>query len=246
MRQKMGAHLKGLVERIADRCGYVIIPEWRVLTFPLATRLRQLFAHHGIETVIDVGANQGQYRDFLRDRVGFDGRIESFEPTPALVALLQEKARGDRDWRIHPFALGSSEGALQFNLMQKTVLNSFRQPASDSATFGNVILGTTTVPVRTLDSVFGDRYGLERTYLKLDTQGYDLEVLKGGSLVVSKVPALQTEVSMVPLYETTPNYRESIDAFAAYGFAVADMFLVVSDDQQVAMEFDCLMVRPSS
>ena len=147
---------------------------------------------------------------------------------------------------IYPVALGSSEGALQLNLMQETVLNSFRKPVPGFSDFGSVVLGTTTVPVRTLDSVFGDDVGLERTYLKLDSQGYGLEILKGGPLVVSKVPALQTEVSMVPLYETMPNYREAIDAFAAYGFAVADMFLVVADNQEVALEFDCIMVRPSS
>jgi FkbM family methyltransferase len=247
MRQGLGAHFRGLVERIAARRGYVVMPKWRLQSFPLATRLRQLFVHHRIETVIDVGANEGQYRDFLRNQVGFDGRIESFEPTPTLVARLHEKARADRDWKIHPVALGSSEGALQLNLMQETVLNSFHQPAPGSSAFeGYVILGTTTVPVRTLDSVFGDYIGLERTYLKLDTQGYDLEILKGAPFVVSKVPALQTEVSMVPLYETMPNYREALDAFAAYGFAVADMFLVATDNQEVALEFDCIMVRPSS
>lgn len=77
------ASFKGLIERAAAGCGYVMIPEWRRQSFPLATRLRQLFVHHRIETVIDVGANEGQYQDFLRTRVGFDGRIESFEPTPA-------------------------------------------------------------------------------------------------------------------------------------------------------------------
>ena len=102
MWQGTGARLRGLVERIAARHGYVIIPKWRLQSFPLAARLRQLFVHHRIEKVIDVGANEGQYRDFLRNQVGFDGRIESFEPTPALVARLHEKARGDRDWRFTP------------------------------------------------------------------------------------------------------------------------------------------------
>jgi FkbM family methyltransferase len=238
------APFKEIIERLADRCGYIIIPKWRSESFPLATRLRQLFIHHRIETVIDVGANEGQYHDFLRDRVGFDGRIESFEPTPALVERLLEKARGDRDWKIHPVALGSSEDTLQFNLMQKTVLNSFRTPASGSSIFGNVMVGTTAVPVRMLDSVFGNHNGLERTYLKLDTQGFDLEVLKGAPRVVSRIPALQIEVSMMPLYEKVPNYREAIDAFAAHGFAVADMFLVLANEREVAMEFDCIMVRP--
>jgi FkbM family methyltransferase len=243
MSQRTASPFKGLIERIASRCGYIITPKWRLELLPIASRLRQVFEAYQVETVIDVGANEGQYRDFLRHHVGFDGRIESFEPTPELVTRLREKAAGDRDWTIHSFALGSHEGTMELNLMRATVLNSFRRPASDPATFGNVVVGTVPVPIRTLDSVFADQGKLGQTYLKLDTQGYDLEVLRGGHRVVSQVSALQTEVSFVPLYEAMPEYQQAIAAFSECGFAVADMFLVASDAQGVAFEFDCIMVR---
>ena len=181
MTQRTDASIKGLIGRIAARWGYVMVPKWRFELLPLAMRLRQIFEHYRVETVIDVGANEGQYRDFLRHHVGFDGRIESFEPTPDLATRLRKKAASDRDWTIHSFALGSHEGTMELNLMRAPALNSFRPPALDPVLEGNVVVGTVSVPMRTLDSVFADRGKLGQTYLKLDTQGYDLEVLRGGS-----------------------------------------------------------------
>jgi Methyltransferase FkbM domain len=58
---------------------------------------------------------------------------------------------------------------------------------------------------------------LRRTYLKLDTQGFDLEVLRGGAQVISTLPALQTEVSFHPFYEGMPDYKMAIAAFETYG-----------------------------
>jgi hypothetical protein len=62
----------------------------------LASPLQELFAQLRIDTVIDVGANLGQYYEFLRDRIGFTGRIVSFEPHPDLAAQLKKRARADK------------------------------------------------------------------------------------------------------------------------------------------------------
>ena len=99
------------------------------------------------------------------------------------------------------------------------------------------------VPLRTLNSEFAGNSDLKRTYLKLDTQGFDLEVVAGGVNTVSQLPALQTEISFKALYECMPDYKRSIGEFERRGFSVADMFLVSTDDEYRAVEFDCIMVR---
>jgi FkbM family methyltransferase len=240
--------LRQLVVRALDAAGYELTPKWRVPALPLARKLRQIFATFRIEQVIDVGANLGQYRDFLRLEVGFNGRVFSFEPDPDLSATLLRRAAGeDPLWSIFPVGLSAEPGMLPFNTMSERTFNSFRKPASglqDAHAAMNTVVRTHEVEVTTLDHLaqkFGD---LERTYLKIDTQGLDLEVLKGGRSVIAKIPAVQTEVSFRALYEGSPSYVESIDAFAAQGFAVTDLFLVASDDKMRALEFDCVMVRP--
>ena len=63
--------LKRLVERGASRLGYEVIPSWRLKAFEHARHLRRLFGQLDIDTVLDVGANDGGYRELLRDFVGF-------------------------------------------------------------------------------------------------------------------------------------------------------------------------------
>ena len=90
---------------------------------------------------------------------------------------------------------------------------------------------------------FPDLEALRTTYLKLDTQGFDLEVLRGGPRAASVIPALQSEVSFEPIYENMPDYLEAIAEFGRHGFAVSDMFLVNPEQGGIAIEFDCVMVR---
>jgi FkbM family methyltransferase len=233
------------MSRAVNRFGYTIVPNWKLPNFAMATRLREIFSHFKIDTVIDVGANRGQYARFLRDEVGFTGMIESFEPVPELVRVLQAQAALDPQWAVHPLALGANAGSLALNIMDDPVYSSFRTPVpdQDKKHSRNTITNTELVRVSTLDLEFPPSRDLQHTYLKLDTQGFDLEALRGGERVVSEIPALQTEVSFKPLYQEMPDYRQSIAAFEKYGFAVADFFLVTTYNRVRAMEFDCIMVR---
>ena len=85
--------LKDLATRLAATLGYAVLPKWRLAQLPMAERLRKIFAAHSIDTVIDVGANKGQYRDFLRHHVGYRGSIVSFEPLPEFAAKFSRPGR---------------------------------------------------------------------------------------------------------------------------------------------------------
>jgi FkbM family methyltransferase len=232
--------------RLTHMLGSTVLTGKRASDVAMAMRLRHLFARYEIDTVIDVGANQGQYRDFLRDRVNFRGQIESFEPIPELAHRLRARAASDARWTVHPYALGARSGEVAINVMATTEFSSFLAPlqsADAHVNEMNAVVGTVMVPVSTLDAEFAGKEGLHHTYLKLDTQGFDLEVLHGGERTVSEIPALQTEVSFQPLYQGMPGYVESIQAFERHGFSVADFFLITTDVAQRALEFDCVMVR---
>jgi FkbM family methyltransferase len=241
--------LRAMVLEALDVAGYEVNAKWRVPALPLARKLRQIFASFQIDQVIDVGANLGQYYDFLRLEVGFKSRVFSFEPDPDLAATLLRRSTADPLWTIFPVGLAAEPGRLPFNTMSERTFNSFRKPASGLSRAHakmNTIVRTHEVEVTTLDHLEQQFGGLERTYLKIDTQGLDLEVLKGGRSVIDKIPAVQAEVSFRALYEGSPSYVEAINAFTAQGFAVSDLFLVASDDYMRALEFDCVMVRSES
>jgi hypothetical protein len=80
-------------------------------------------------------------------------------------------------------------------------------------------------------------------YLKLDTQGYDLEVLKGAAGSLGSVQALQIEAAVQPLYRDMPDYRTMLAELEARGFALSAMFPVSHDARLRLIEFDCLFVR---
>jgi FkbM family methyltransferase len=250
--------IKRTLKRWAYACGYVIeskrgLPTLalalaeRLRVLALAERLREIFAVYAIDTVIDVGANEGQFAEFLRTDVGFTGEIESFEPIPALVKILMAKATDDKHWTVHHCALGAKPGKLTFNVMKSSVFSSFLKPivlADERYDKWNTLSDTINVTVSTLDVEFFNKTDLRHTYLKLDTQGFDLEVLKGGKKSIMAIPAVQTEVSFRPLYYKMPGYKESIAAFGRHGFVIADFFLVARDNKHAALEFDALMIRP--
>lgn len=100
-----------------------------------------------------------------------------------------------------------------------------------------------------LDSVIDELGGkrvLRNVYLKMDTQGFDLEVVRGASATLSWVRALQTEISMRPLYQDAPSYQETLDVLIQRGFGVTGLFPIARDELMRVVEFDCVMVNGSA
>jgi hypothetical protein len=125
-------------------------------------------------------------------------------------------------------------------------LSSFRQPLRAHDAFA--ILHTESVMLKRLDEIFTDiteHIPQPRVYLKMDTQGWDLEVLKGASGCIGQVLALQSEVSIQAYYQDMPGYLEAIAFMHSLGFGLAGMFTVVRDTSTgLFTEMDCVMMRP--
>ena len=209
--------LKNLLNSALSLSGLEIIPKWRIANLNYTRRLKSLFKDLDIQAIIDVGANAGQFRDQMRNEVGFTGRIYSFEPDPTLAAALMQRAAADPAWTVYPVALGAEAGTLSLNIMREPVYNSFHAPSAAQAgghAHNNTVVQTVDVEVRTLNSMAAVFSDLPRTYFKIDTQGFDLEVLKGAPEIARQVPALQTEVSIKPIYIDSPSMQDSLSAFA--------------------------------
>jgi FkbM family methyltransferase len=244
------ASFKRGVREAVRRLGYEVVPTRDLEDHALVRHLQDLFGTLAIRCVLDVGANRGQYRQFLRDRVGYDGLIISFEPVAANAAGLRAAAAGDAGWIIRDHALGAEEGEAEINVMTADSLSSFRSPAPEMPPMFravNVVERRERVAIRRLDAVIDEveRGGgaLGNIYLKLDTQGFDLEVVGGAAATLGRVCALQTELSMRPLYRDAPTYRETLDALTARGFSVTAICPVSRDERMRVVELDCVMVN---
>ena len=236
--------LKSMVLRAFDSLGYTLIPKWRDRNRALAILTHDLISKHAIDCVIDVGANVGQYRRFIRHEVEFGGPIVSYEPQPELADTLRNAAATDRNWHIHNFALGAEETELILNVMERSVFSSFLQP-DNSATpqfKGNRVAGQHKVPVRRLDSQPLPQ-GCERLLLKCDTQGFDMEVIRGASAMLPCVAAIQVELGLTRIYRGLPPYFEVLAELDALGFQPAGFFPVSRNANLSTIEFDCVLVN---
>ena len=234
---------------LAHARGYELIPSWRMDRQPLVRHLQVLIERYGIDCILDVGGNMGQYHDMLRDEVGFKGWIWSFEPVAKYVAMLKHKAVSDPRWKVFDFALGSADGTAEINVTRSPGLNSFLAPRTDAVEgywSADGVTGKELVRIRVLDDLFADllqAHGCSAPYLKLDTQGFDQEVLRGAAASLPQVRALQTEASIMPLYQGMPDHRAVTSHLNTLGFELSAMFAVSHDADLRLIEYDCVMVN---
>lgn len=214
--------------------------------FSYRAQLTWIIERFGIDLVIDVGANEGQFARNLRRF--YSGEIISFEPVSSAFEKLTAIASADPHWHVHKLALGSQEGTGIINVSRETKFSSLLK-ANDYCVrrFGDGTVGTReeAVSIYTLDKLL-DEVALDvegkHLFVKMDTQGYDTEVFKGLGNKLQHVAALQSEVSLIPVYENMPHWTESIAVYERAGFGVVGMFPVVWDSGRV-IEYDCLLTR---
>ena len=167
-------------------------------------QLSQLIKQVGIDRVLDVGANTGQYAKHIRAH-GYAGRILSFEPLSAAHARLLQTARKDQRWSIaQRMALGDAQGEITIhvagNMISSSVLDML--PVHEAAAPGSKFTSSEIVPIARLDQVAADFLGTSRAaFLKMDTQGYEDRVLDGAQGVMDRICGIQTELSLTALYE---------------------------------------------
>ena len=236
------------LRRLAKRFGYEIIPTWRLERLRQSMFLERVFARYRVDLVVDVGANIGQTRDYLRNHVAYEGSILSFEPNPQCFRVLRQRAENDRSWSAFEYAMGREDGFSYLNVMSDDKLSSFRRPLVDEVPMfegKNVIAETTKVTTKRLDSVWQEHelYKYSAPFLKLDTQGFDLEVLAGAGSRRDDLVGVQTEASVIPLYESMPPLDETVSRLKSWGFTLSDASVVSRDDTMRAIEFDLVFLN---
>lgn len=186
-------------------------------------RMCRLLQTHRIDTVLDVGGNDGGYARELREG-GYRGSIISFEPLEAAHRSLMHVASSDPFWYVAPrMALGAAEGEAEINVAGNSTSSSILPMHDLHATVApqSRYIGVERVPVRRLGTIKHPAIvNGQQLFLKVDTQGYELPVLLGVGELWPKVQGVQLELSLVPLYEGQALYRDLIDWLGRKGFTL--------------------------
>lgn len=212
--------------------------------------LTDFIEHRQIDTVIDVGANVGQFGESLRAE-GYRGRIVSFEPTRAAFEELARKAAADGNWQAHHCGLGAASGMATLHASHLSVFNSFLELSTVAELHDNrmAVDHTEEVPIYTLDEVAEPllREGARNLLLKIDTQGYERQVLEGGRQTVARAAGVLMELPVIHTYKGDWHLHEALQYMFEAGFIPAQIQAVGyhGADNASAVDFDCLF-RPRS
>lgn len=202
-------------------------------------------ASRGVDVVLDVGANEGQFGRELRAQ-GYRGRIVSFEPVSSVFQALQQTAARDGDWTAIQCALGEREGVAEINVSRSTVYSSLL-PLSKLAEQDRpsaAVRRTESIRVRRLDDLYDEVRGAA-TFLKIDTQGFEQQVLRGAAEALKTVVGVQLELPCLHLYQRSWTFAQAVTFMEAAGFAVAQLrpVNVAKSDPASFEEIDCVFRR---
>lgn len=212
----------------------------------LSTHLKLMINNANIDLVIDVGANEGQFAQSIRE-IQFKGEIHSFEPVEKTFDVVRELSNSDPNWFCYKLAMGAETETKQINVAKSSVFSSLHTPSSfgKKRFRGAAMTSKETINMTTLDERFGSkRFQQNRLLLKTDTQGFDLQVLKGARGILNQVKVIICELSLQPIYNDIPNYTEMLEFLAEAGFQPTGFYPISrKKDDASLIEMDCVLVN---
>lgn len=174
-----------------------------------------------INVVFDIGANEGQFAREIRE-CGYTGDIVSFEPLSSARKKLLTFASVDPNWEVHDqSAIGDQDGEIEIHIAGNSVSSSVLPMLEShlSAAIGSAYIDSERVPISRLDLV-ANRYLTPESKLliKIDTQGFEWQVLDGARETLQQACGVLCELSLVPLYDGQRLWRDIVHRLEAEGF----------------------------
>ncbi len=208
-------------------------------------RIRHWLSTLKINTAIDVGANAGQFAQVTRN-IWPNAAIFSFEPIAATYESLVVSTKEMHN--IHTFhcALGESDGTLTMNKNGFSPSSSLLPMKKDLKETFRFVADTTpeTVAIRRLDDVLAPFVLNDDIFLKIDVQGYELHVLKGGLKTLARCNIVMLETSFKSMYDGQPRFHDIYTFMREHGFAFSGNFdQLLSPVNGAIVEADALFVR---
>jgi len=214
---------KRITKKIFNKAGFDIV------RYPpmnqIIKRRMKLISFYDINLIFDVGANIGQYAKQMRNR-GYKGRIVSFEPLSSAYKKLVENSSADPLWNTVNIALGDNERTTEINIAGNSYSSSILDmlPKHLSSAPDSVYVGKKVVIVRRIDSIISDYFhSSDKLFLKIDTQGYEKNVIDGAENSIDKIAGIQLEMSLVPLYKGETLFLEIINLLKQKGYTLMSL-----------------------
>lgn len=174
-----------------------------------------------IDLLVDVGANKGQFSLLVKSLLP-SCRVVAFEPLPGEALHFKELFRGDSSVKLVPAALGQVSGREMINISKSPDSSSLLGISSLQAHEfpGTAAAGTSSIDVVRLDQVLVSSDFCGVSMLKIDVQGYELEVIRGCGDMLKDFDYIYVECSFVQLYDHQPLFSEVHNCLESNGFSI--------------------------
>ena len=213
-------------------------------------RFFTMLSYHHVNTIFDIGANEGQFGVILRD-FGYRGKIISFEPLTQAREELLKISQKDSLWKVAPqAAIGDENGEIEIHIAGNSESSSILEMLDShiEAAPNSKYIGNEKVPLRKLDTLAPDFIEKDSVvFLKIDTQGYEEQVMNGAHDLMKNIVGLQLEISLVPLYEGHSLIDEMLQNLKEKGFELWGVSTVFSDPNTAQLlQIDATFFRTSA
>lgn len=185
--------------------------------------------------VLDIGAYEGKWAlEF--SKLFPEANILMIEGQEQKSNQLLEISKKIKNSSVKIALLGAEKKAIEFNIYE-TASSIFKED-------NNPTTITETIELQLLDDIIANSTFKKCDFIKLDTQGAELEILKGGSLALSHAEVVLMEVSMLGIYKNAPLVDEVIQFMKSKNFVLYDICSIMRRPYDDALfQSDFLFVK---
>ena len=211
-----------------------------IASFEVVSNLKKMVPQ--LDNIIDVGSNSGQFSK-VATHFYPNAAINAFEPLPDLYSKIEKLFQSNQKITTHNLALGNEVGVIKFNKNKYGHISSILEISSDNIHYPKQEndLAQIDVAIKTLDSLsLIDSKSKGLTLLKLDVQGYELEVLKGGDETIKHIDYIVIEANLEQLYTNQPSFNQMNEYLTSKGFEIKGMLDFNLGNKNKYIEVDLL------
>ena len=192
------------------------------------------------KSIIDIGAYEGYWTEEM---------IQLFPEANFFMAEAQSSKEIylKKITSKHPGKVGYTISLLGAKDGEKIIFNEYETASSVLAEHFETNAAQSEKTIQTLDSLLELHKINPPEFIKLDTQGYELEVLKGSSKAITTAEIILMEVSFLDIYINVPLIKDSINFMDERGFVVYDIGSIIKRPLDSALyQADLIFARKDS
>ena len=203
----MKAALKSFLEKLFNQ---------KIRKYSYETRMACLLKHYGIQDIVDIGANNGQFVEWVQKAfISKRTTVHSFEPIKSAFTVLERTAKRYNDkfnWHLHHFALSDNNGHQDINISVGDATSSSLHQVTENSPVQ--IIGKETVVLKAFDSLKLGHIDRSKVLVKIDVQGHEMHVLRGMEKYISaNRPLILIEVANLSSYQDDSSLLDFLEYF---------------------------------